>query len=52
MTAHLSLLVAVVGLVVYGLANGKASEAVRIAYFSGLIVWLYTVSSHAVSILR
>lgn len=45
MTIYLSLLVAILGLVVYALTEGKASEAGRIAYFCGLFTFLLTKAS-------
>jgi hypothetical protein len=42
MTVLLSLLVAIVGILVYALStNGKVQELGRIAYFAGLLVFLW-----------
>jgi len=52
MTIYLSLLVALVGLVVYAMMDGKASEAGRIAYFGGLLAFLLQAAPHVVNALR
>ena len=53
MTIYLSLLVAVAGLLIYGYAsNPKASEAGRVAFFCGLLVFLLQSAPHVVSSLR
>lgn len=37
---HLPLIICVIGLLLYGLLDGKASEAGRIMFFCGLLVFL------------
>jgi Na+/phosphate symporter len=53
MEIYLSLLVAVVGLLMYFVAsNAKVSEVGRILFFSGAFVFLLQVQPHVVSALR
>jgi len=52
MTIYVSLLVALAGILVYALANGKVSEAGRIAYFAGLLAFLLQTAPHVVGTLR
>lgn len=47
MTIYFSLLVAIVGLLVYALANGKASQAGLFAWGAGLTAFLITLGSKA-----
>ena len=48
MTIYLSLLVSVIGLLVYALSNsGKWSEIGRLAYFAGLLAFLLQQSGVA-----
>lgn len=49
-TILVPLLVAVVGALVYGLANGKASELGRLAYAAGLLVTLFGVGQHVLKL--
>jgi len=53
MVIYLSLLVALIGLVVYAIStNGKAAEAGRIAYFAGLLAFLMQITPRMISTLR
>lgn len=52
MNIYLSLLVAIIGLVTYALADGKASEAGRVAYFAGLLAFLLQELPRIVSAIR
>lgn len=53
MTGFLSLVVAVVGLVLYFIAtNPKVSEAGRICFFSGLFAFLLFNGSQTLALLR
>jgi hypothetical protein len=52
MTIYFSLLVALLGLLLYGMMEGKTAEAGRIAYFSGLLAFLLQFSPHVVTALR
>jgi hypothetical protein len=47
MQLTLPLLVAIVGAVVYAVTNNKAAELGRIAYFVGLLWFLYSFSHGA-----
>ena len=52
MTVFLSLLVCIIGLLVYILAaNPKAAELGRIAYFAGLLAFLLQVSPQLINLL-
>jgi SpoU rRNA methylase family enzyme len=52
MIIFLSLLVCVIGLLVYALSsNGKVAEMGRIAYAMGLLAFLLQVPAHLVSLL-
>lgn len=52
MFIYLSLLVAIVGLLMYGLAgNAKLQEIGRLAYFAGLLAFLLKASEPVVSLL-
>jgi len=51
-TIYLSLFVSLAGLLTYALADGKASEAGKIAYFSGLLAFLLQAAPHVLSTLR
>jgi hypothetical protein len=51
MTLIAPVLAALIGLVVYGLANGKASEAGRLTFACGLLVALYVFAHHGVRVL-
>lgn len=44
------LLVALVGALTYGLAEGKVSELGRIAFFCGLFVLTWTLASKAIHV--
>ena len=50
MTIYTAGVVALVGLLVYVLAEGKASEAGRIAYFAGLLVTLLQVAPRVLTL--
>lgn len=52
MTIYLSLLVSIVGLLVYALTQGKASQAGFEAYRIGLLVFLLLSAPHVVAALR
>lgn len=53
MTIYLSLLVALVGVLMYALCtNPKLQEIGRISYFAGLLAFLLRVSDAAVHILK
>jgi len=53
MVIYLSLLVAVVGVLMYALCvNAKLAEIGRISYFAGLIVFLLQAVPHLVSVLK
>lgn len=54
MVIGLSLLVAIVGLVVYALSSGKAAEVGRILLWTGLLAFLlrFAGSGSTVSLLR
>lgn len=53
MVVYLSLLVAIVGLVVYGIAqNPKAQEVGRICFAFGLLAFLLTAVPHLVSVFK
>jgi hypothetical protein len=53
MLVYLSLLVAIVGLVVYAISvNPKGAEIGRITYFAGLLAFLLTGAAHLVNVLR
>jgi len=53
MLIYLSVLVALVGLLMFALSNnGKVSEAGRLMFFAGLLVSLLQVSPHVVGLLR
>ena len=52
MVIYLSLLVSLVGLLVYALVNGKASQAGFEAYRIGLLVFLFQSAPHVISALR
>jgi hypothetical protein len=52
MTIYLSLLVALAGLLVYALFDGKKSEAGRVAYFAGLLAFLLQSAPKIVDALR
>ncbi len=51
MTLLVPVLAALIGLVVYGLTNGKASEAGRLAFGCGLLVALWVFAHHGVKLL-
>jgi hypothetical protein len=52
MTILVPLLVCVIGILVYALStNGKVQEMGRIAYGAGLLVTLFEVSGHIVSLM-
>jgi hypothetical protein len=50
--AYLSIIVAIVGLLVYAFAPGKAGEAGKIAFACGLLVFLLSVGPATVHLLR
>ena len=53
MQIYLSLLVAVIGVLVYALSNnGKVAEMGRIAYFAGLLAFLLQAATHVFSVGR
>ncbi len=53
MTVYLSLLVALVGALVYGFAsNGKLAEIGRIMFFVGLLAFVLGLPGHALSVIR
>lgn len=52
MTIYLSLFVCIVGLLVYALAEGKASAAGFEAYRIGLLVFLWQAAPQVISTLR
>jgi len=53
MTIYVSLLVALVGLLLYALSSsGKVAECGRIAYFAGLLAFLLQTAPHVVGTLR
>lgn len=54
MTIYLSLLVALVGVLMYALsANPKLQEIGRISYFAGLLAFLIEIAGgHALSLIR
>jgi Na+/phosphate symporter len=53
MTIYLSLLVALVGVLVYALAsNGKVVEIGRMAFFAGLLAFLLQIAPQTVGALR
>jgi hypothetical protein len=50
LTAFLSLIVAIIGLAIFLMADHtKRSEAGKLAYFAGLLVFLMTVAKQLVS---
>jgi hypothetical protein len=51
-TIYLSLLVALVGVLVYALMNGKPSEIGRICFWTGLLTFLLQYPAHTVSPFR
>ena len=52
MTIFLSLLIALIGVLMYALcANGKLQEIGRIAFFCGLLAFLLQVTPQAISLL-
>jgi hypothetical protein len=46
----LPVLATLIGLVIYGLTEGKASEAGRLLYASGALVTLFVVANHVVKL--
>lgn len=53
MLVYLSLLIAIVGLVVYAISvNPKGAEIGRITYFAGLLAFLLTGAEHLVNVLH
>jgi Na+/phosphate symporter len=53
MIVFLSLLVCVIGLIIYAISNNaKVAELGRIAYFAGLLAFLLQGASQVVSVLR
>jgi hypothetical protein len=53
MTIYLSLLVAIIGLLMYALAaNPKLQEVGRISYFAGILAFLLRISEAAFAILK
>lgn len=53
MTAYLSLLVAIIGLLTYALAvNAKAQEIGRVSFFAGLLAFLLQVGPLLVGALK
>ena len=53
MTSYLSLLVALVGVLMYALsANPKLQEIGRISYFAGLLAFLLGFSGHALTLVH
>jgi hypothetical protein len=52
MPLYLSLLVALLGLLVYALTESKTSEAGRVAYFAGLLAFLLQSAPHIVAAFR
>lgn len=44
------LIIAIVGLVLYLATDGKASEAGRLAFFSGLLVTTYLLAGHTLHV--
>lgn len=52
MTIYLSLLVALVGALLYGLTDGKPSELGRVSFFAGLLAFLIQFAPHTVGALR
>jgi hypothetical protein len=53
MVIYLSLLVALIGMLVYALSNnGKVAELGRLAFACGLLAFLFGVASGHIAILR
>ena len=53
MQGYLSLIIAVLGLVVYMVStNAKTAECGRIAYFAGLLAFLILLGSRSISLLH
>lgn len=53
MSIYFSLLVAVIGLLVYAFAvNPKAQEIGRVSFFCGLLVFLFQGVPHIVSLMK
>lgn len=53
MQIYLSLLVALVGVLMYGFSNnGKVAEIGRVSFFAGLLAFLLTAASHVFSFVR
>lgn len=51
MVAYVSVLVALVGAIVYFVsANAKAAELARIAFFCGLLVFLFSIAGQSIKI--
>jgi len=50
MIALVSVFVALVGLVLWSMATGKGSDAGRIMFACGLLVFLFSVSGHSVKL--
>lgn len=50
MNIYLSLLIAVIGALVYGLlSNAKVQELGRLAFFAGLLVFLFSMAGQAIT---
>lgn len=53
MVIYLSLLVALIGVLMYALLdNPKLAEIGRLSFFAGLLAFLLTVSPHAVGVMK
>jgi hypothetical protein len=52
MTIYLSLLVALIGVVVYAVMEGKPSEIGRVCFWTGLLAFLLQAAPHTVSAIR
>jgi hypothetical protein len=52
MSAYVSVIIALVGLVVYILTGGKASELGRLSFFAGLLAFLMGVARESVHLFK
>lgn len=52
MVIYLSLLVAVIGGLMFGLADGKLSELGKILLFSGTLAFLLQMAPHPIPVIR
>ncbi len=48
MIVYIPLIVALIGLLIFALTNGKAAEAGKLAYFAGLLVTLLGLAGRVV----